>query len=99
MVPFAPAGPTVNIDVSGSNQRVQINSAGGSQVRVCNLGTATAWINYGTDNTVAATIAAGMPIPGNGFTEIHTKATGPIWVAAIAVGSTGKIHFTPGSGL
>jgi hypothetical protein len=70
-------------------------------VRVMNNGTAMAWIKFGSDNTVAATVAAGMPV-GPGVTEVispPTLAGGTLYVAAIAAGSTGKIHFTPGAGV
>jgi hypothetical protein len=63
-----------------------------------NNGTATAWFNFGTDSTVAATTAAGIPV-GPGVTEVYTVPKNPLWVAAIAAGSTGKIYFTPGSGI
>jgi len=99
MNPFAPAaGQTVNIDVASSSANVQVTSGTGiTNIRVMNNGTATAWIKFGADNTVAATTATGVPI-GPGVTEV-LSAQSPVWVAAIAAGSTGKIYFTPGSGI
>ena len=99
MMPFHPAaGQTVNIDVASSSANIQVTSGSGmSQVRVMNNGTATAWIRFGVDNTVAATTAAGIPV-GPGVTEVMSHQN-PLWVAAIAAGSTGKIYFTPGEGI
>lgn len=94
-----PAG-TVNIDVSSSNQRVLITGDAANAVRVMNNGTATAWINFG-DVTVEAAVATGMPV-GPGVTEVlrfRNDSGAPLYAAAIAAGSTGKIYFTPGNGI
>jgi hypothetical protein len=62
-----------------------------------NNGTATAWITFG-DNTVTAVATSGLPV-GPGVTEVLTvPIIAPLYVAAIAAGSTGKIYFTPGMG-
>jgi hypothetical protein len=100
MTPFQPTpASTVNIDVASSSANVLVNaSSGGGQVRIMNNGSATVWVKFGTDNTVAATTASGFPV-GSGGTEVVTVPLGPIYVAAIAAGSTGKIYFTPGSGI
>lgn len=93
-------GTTVNIDVSATSQALALGpQAGSTQVRVMNNGTATVWIRFG-DSAVAATTAAGIPI-GPGVTEVFTVASfaGAPYVAAIAAGSTGKIYFTPGTGI
>lgn len=98
--PFQPnPAKTVLIDVAASSARVAIAGAPTS-VRVMNDGTATAWINFG-DVTVTAAVATSMPV-GPGVTEVLsfpnlTAAT--FYVAAIAAGATGKIYFTPGSGI
>lgn len=98
--PFQPQpAKTVNIDVSSSSSRVAIAGAPGS-VRVMNNGTATVWINHG-DVTVTAAVATGMPV-GPGVTEVLSFPNGSaitFYIAAIAAGATGKIHFTPGSGI
>lgn len=101
MTPIAlkPRG-TVNIDVSSSNQSVKITSTPGiRQVRLMNNGTATVWMEFGGSDVVAA-VATGFPI-GPGVHEVQTvKYTdGPIYAAAIAAGSTGKVYITPGSGV
>ena len=100
---FEPAAAsTVQINVSASNQRVQLgNSANAPKkrnrdIRVFNEGTATVWIEFGIDNTVAAAVATGMPIPA-GAVEVFTGISAN-YVAAIAAGSTGKIYFTAGDG-
>lgn len=94
---FCP-GATVNIDVSGSTQRVALgNAAGGQQVRICNLGTAPAWLAFGGSD-VEATTAAGTPIPA-GAVEVLTIPRTATHVAAIAAGATGKVYFTLGVGI
>lgn len=102
--PFCPADAAeATITVSSSSQRVKIKEgAGGSlvDVRITNLGTATVWIRAG-DVTVTATNAR-TPIPAGPFCEVlqfPIPATGVLYIAAIAAGSTGNITFTPGDGL
>jgi hypothetical protein len=102
MSPFRPApAATVLIDVSGSSQRVKINDNGGMQnIRIMNNGTATVWVGFG-GVAVTASLTADFPV-GPGVTEVLTAkqgANGALYVAAIAAGSTGKIYFTPGSGI
>ena len=91
------AGKTVNINVSSSSQRVLLGNP--DSVRVMNNGTATVWIDFG-DVTVAATTTTSVPV-GPGVTEVlrFQSNGGPLYVAAIAAGSTGIIYFTPGNGI
>jgi hypothetical protein len=94
--PFKPTASTVNIDISASSQRVQVNTTGQvMSVYVYNDGTATAWIAFG-DSTVTTATTTGMPIgtKDRGILELPPNA----YVAAIAAGATGKIYFTPGQG-
>ena len=97
--PFRPAGgQTVNVNVAATSGNVQVTSGSGLvQIRVHNDGSATAWIKHGIDNTVAATTTADIPV-GPGARDILTLQ-GPVWMAAIAAGTTGKIYFTPGEGI
>lgn len=100
MTDFAPirvAGATVKITVGAASGSVQLHPEGKytRQYRVCNLGTATAWIKFGGSTVVATT--SDTPIPGSGFTEVWT--TGEDYVAAIAAGATGDIVFTPVDGI
>lgn len=102
MTPFsARSGGTVNIEVAGTSANVLLErNPGVRQVRVMNDGTATVWIDFGKASTLAVTTATGVPI-GAGVTEVYTTkiADGPLYVAAIAAGASGKIYFTPGSGV
>lgn len=100
MESFCPGSKTVNIDVGASSGNVQVTTGRGkTQVRIMNNGSATAWIALGSDSSVAAALASGMPV-GPGVTEVITAGDVPsLWIAAIAAGSTGKIYFTPGSGV
>lgn len=95
------SGGTVNIDVSSSSQRVQVYAERGPiTIRIMNNGTATVWLNYG-DSSATATTTAGFPV-GPGVTEaltIDNVGSGPLYIAAIAAGATGKIYFTPGRGI
>lgn len=97
MLPFQPAGATVNIDVSSSSQRVLLGSP--DSVRIMNNGSATVWLNFG-DVTVTATTSAGFPV-GPGVTEVvrFQRLGGAAYVAAIAAGATGIVYFTPGNGI
>jgi hypothetical protein len=99
---FAPTGDdTAFIDVGAASARVKLGDIGGRiQVRVMNNGTATVWIKFG-DITVTADTTNDIPIgPGytGGFT-VPPVAGGALYVAAIAAGATGKIYFTPGTGI
>jgi hypothetical protein len=99
MDPFYPADEaTVNIDVSNASQNVLVsNSPESRQVRVFNNGSATVWIRFSTSSSAAATLASSIPI-GPGVTELYSVQYGPIYAAAIAAGSTGKIYFLRGIG-
>lgn len=98
MRPFSALANTANINVSSSSQNVLVTANGGiSEVRVMNDGTATVWIAFGTTSAVVATLAASIPVPA-GAIEVLSVADGPIYAAAIAAGSTGKIYFTAGGG-
>lgn len=101
MKPFTPrAAATVNIDVSSSSQAVKVcNDFGEVDVLVTNDGTATAWIAFGVSGVTAAAASA-IPIPAGTVQVLRApQQTGPLYAAAIAAGSTGKVYFTPGSGL
>lgn len=98
MDPFRPQpGKTVNIDVAATSASVQVSSdTGVVQIRVMNNGSATAWIKFGTS---APTAVATSDIPiGSGACEVFS-VSGPTYAAAIAVGATGKVYFTPGEGV
>ena len=99
---FSPASAsTVNINVSGSSQRVLVAKRNSPvTVRIVNNGTATVWINAG-DATVTASTATSAPI-GLGVHEVLTfspGANGDLYIAAIAAAATGIIYFTQGEGI
>lgn len=102
--PFKPRGNamTVNIDVSASSQNVLVaTTAGAGVVRIYNAGSAPVWIEFVSTSSGAAAVATGMPI-APGSVEVltaTTRATDPLYVAAIAAAATGKIYFTPGEGI
>jgi len=93
---FQSLGPTVNIDISNTSQPIEICDAGVDVIRVFNDGTATAWIAFGTA-TLTTTVAAGIPVGTKQEAFFRVPIGAAAWVAGIAAGSTGKIHFTPGT--
>ena len=98
--PFSPSGSTVNIDVAATTANVALGgNYNGGQLRIMNNGTATVWVNIGSSSVTAA-LATGFPV-GPGVTEVLSlpSSDGASHVAAIAAGSTGKIYFTPGTGI
>ncbi len=102
MLAFVPyPAATVNVDVAATTASVSlaVNPSTPMQVRVMNNGTATAWVNFGVSG-VTAVLATSFPV-GPGVTEVLTlQPQGAIlYAAAIAAGSTGKIYFTPGTGI
>lgn len=91
---------TVNIDVTSSSQSVKIcDDKGNVDVRVMNNGSATVWIKFGVTG-ISAGLTDDIPV-GPGVTEVFRAEPfgNALYVAAIAAGSTGKIYFTPGSGI
>lgn len=102
MTPFSPhVGKTVLINVSSSSQAVKVSdNPGPRQVRIMNDGTATIWVAFGNSSAVSSSTTANLPIAA-GATEVLTAAIGdgPLYAAAIAAGATGKVYFTPGSGI
>lgn len=93
------AASTVNINVSSTTQSKPLTDSLTSQVRVYNAGTADAFVEFG-GAAVTAAAATGTPVP-SGVVEVFTvKAdSAPVYVAAIAAGSSGVIYFTPGAGV
>jgi hypothetical protein len=93
---------TVNIDVSASSQSVALGppaTGGYRQIRIVNDGSATVWVTFG-GSTITAALASGIPVrQTTGRPEVITVPSGVTHVAAIAAAATGKIYFTPGSGL
>jgi hypothetical protein len=99
MRPFAPSCASAYIDVSSTSQVAQLTNdqcVEQVQVRLYNEGSATVWIAFGTDHTASADYA-GMPVPAGGI-EVLTAPRSPVFIAAIAENSTGKIYFTAGRG-
>jgi len=100
---FQPSwGHTVSINVASSSANVQVSGFSDNEgaMRIYNEGTATAFINVGFDNTVAAALT-NLPIaPGSvEVITLNVPNNASLYVAAIAAGATGKIYFTPGEGI
>lgn len=88
------------ISVSNASARVLVgNQKGVQQLRIFNEGTATVRIRWGDETVVALTTDYAV---GPGVTEVITiQNTGdkPLYIAAIAAGSTGKVFFNTGIGV
>ena len=103
-VPFHGAdNGTVSISVSASSQAIQVRPTGATgtfSCRVCNTGTATVWIASGgsgiTTSAPSGSTVGGIPVPANAIEIMTLSGT---HAAAIAVGATGSIYFTPGEGI
>lgn len=90
---------TVNIDVSAASQSVALGVGGSGyrQIEIMNNGTATVWIAFGS-SAITTALTTGKPI-GPAVDMVVTIPAGVTHVAAIAAGATGKIYFSPGSGI
>ena len=91
------------IDVSAASQNVQLGTDSfASSWMVINEGTATAYIKTGGTNAVVATMpaagASNCALPAGSVQVLTLEApasTTALWVAVIAAGATGKVHFVP----
>ena len=96
---FQPSAPTVSIAAGAASASVALGTAtGATQVRVVNDGTATAWVNFGVSG-VTASLTTSMPVRSGdtvGFTI--SGGVGAPFAAVIAVGATGSVYFTLGTG-
>ena len=99
MTPFAPGEATAKVTAATTSARVKVAEASGIvQVRLYNSGTVTAFLALG-DSTIAATVAAGMPLPP-GAVEVVSFATGDdIYLAGITASGTADVYATPGVGV
>lgn len=94
--PFMAGGPTVNLAVTGTTARVQVQPTSASPaIRVYNSGTVAVFLNCG-DSAVTATVAAGMPVaPGT----VEVIGSGQTYCAGISGGTAATLYITPGAGL
>lgn len=88
----------VKVTVSGSASTAVELGDNPETVRIANTGTATVWIKFGNKTVAAAT--TDFPVPA-GVVEVIRPNTPerPVYVSAIAAGSTGDIYFNAGSGI
>lgn len=96
-------GATVNVAFVSSATTAQIAlptraSNGNETVRVFNALSVTAFIKFGTASSVAATVAADIPVAA-GATEAFSCPQNITNMAAIPASSTsGNVYFTLGKG-
>lgn len=94
--PFNQKGSTVNLAVAGTSSSVAVTRSGvGTQsVRIVNSGAQTVFLNFGV-STVAATLAAGMPMLPN-TVESFLLLNDVTHIAAIAAATGSTIYITTG---
>jgi hypothetical protein len=93
--PFRPAG-TVTVACGTSSVNGSLIGAG-EAVLVFNATSSVAFITFGTDLTVVATVAAGTPIPPGARLLVHAGEYALTCAAVLASGS-GNLYFTRGDG-
>lgn len=104
-IPFQPTdGATVNIAATVASGNVLVSSGapqGRIQVSITNAGTATAFVKFGKDNTVAATTTKDVPVLGGQMRILSATldADGTLYAAAIMASGTATIYFTLGVGI
>ena len=93
--PFKPSG-TALIAATVASGFIPL-VGGGDEVLVTNIGTTVAFVAFGTDNTVVATVTTGIPVlPG---AKVLLSVGPLITTAAVIMGSlTATVYFTRGSG-
>lgn len=98
-VGFSPIGATVNVTVGAASANVALTKAGAgtTTIRLANLGTVISFVEFGTSSSVAATLAASMPIPINGvvYVDVGPSIT---HMAAISTGAGSVVYATAGLG-
>jgi hypothetical protein len=100
ITPFAPTGAsTVNIAVGAASTNVQVTAATslGANLRLVNSGSQVVFVEFGTTNAIAATVAASMPILPN-TVEVFNFGGPVVFVAAIASAAGSTLYITVGSG-
>lgn len=98
MLPFTPQpGGNVTVSATTTSSASAIGAGSGlSQVAIKNAGSNTAFIKFGTDNTVTATSADFPILPGEA--NLLTKSEAHTYIAAITGSSTTTLYVTPGAG-
>ena len=93
--PFRPAG-TMSIAAGTSSANAPMVGRG-EAVLVFNTTSGTAFIRFGTDNTVAANTATDMPIPANARMLLHA-GTFAATVAIVLSAGSGIVYISRGDG-
>lgn len=92
--PFRPAGTVVVAAGTGSANTTL--SVGGEAVLVFNASAAVAFVRFGTDLTVTATVSD-MPVPAGGRMLIHAGEYASTAAVLLSSGS-GSVYFSRGNG-
>ena len=94
---FEPTGATQSVANDGTDNTITLTGIGdvNSSVHLVVVGTETVFVRL---DGVAATTAAGIPLVGNGNTQVFSMPVGSTTVRAIGTaGST--LYVTPGRGV
>lgn len=94
---FKPEGATLKVTVSGTASAGTRLTEAADAVRIANTGSAIVWVKFGS--TAPTATNADYPVPAGLCEVIRPGISGPLWVSVIAVGATGDIYLTPGSGV
>lgn len=103
MFPFAPVlGSTVSLAATNASGNVALSKQPTDQfqLRLYNSGASLAFLNFGNDNTAAAT-TANYPLPAGAIEviTIQNKPNAPInYMAAITASGTATVYATVGVG-
>ena len=92
--PFWPAGTVVV--AAGTSSTNAALSGGGEAVLVFNASAAVAFVRFGTDLTVAATVND-TPVPAGARMLIHAGEYA-LTAAAVLLAGSGSVYFTRGNG-
>lgn len=96
---FRPLAATQNTTVTASAQTVTLNNTLGTRaIRLCNVGTQTAFVLFGETSQTDATVSNAIPIP-SGQTEIFTVSQGVTTYSVIAASTGSVLYSTIGEGI
>lgn len=94
---FSPAGDSVTLSGTTSSSRVQLGNAIHTHILVANTSTTiTCYVKLG-DSTVAATVAAGVPILPMQYLLLERNPQAHTHLAGITASSTASVVVTTGS--
>lgn len=93
---FRALAATQSTTVTNTNQTVVINWNNGTRtIRLCNIGTETVWVNFGS----TAAVGTGIPIPANQTELFIIDRDITTYGVIAATGGSNSLYSTVGEGL